>query len=217
MNTSELISYLHELEANNNKTWFDANRPRYEVLRSEYTTLIQNVIMALGEVDPMIAKLNAADSLFRINRDIRFSADKTPYKTRFSAKLSPLGKEMGIPGYYTQINAEGELVCGAGVFALTPKQLSSLRTYIANHVGEFTSLLNDLQPTFGDLKGEALKNVPREYPANHPAGEYLKHKGFVLHSTETIKDVPQKDLVKYISEQLSALYPFVEFLRAGIE
>ena len=120
MSVAELAQYLTGLTANNNKEWFEAHRSEYTALRAEFTDFVADVIAQTAAFDSSVAHVDAKEALFRINRDLRFSKDKSPYKTTFSASFGPGGRLRGGPGYYLQIDASGELHHGAGLYQPVP-------------------------------------------------------------------------------------------------
>ena len=122
--TSPLLGYLQGLAENNNKAWFEEHRGEYQGLRQEFTSLVGEILARLAVVDPAVEHLRPADCLFRINRDVRFSRDKSPYKTQFSALFCPQGRNVNLPSYYFHVAANGEeggeLLAGGGMYAPEP-------------------------------------------------------------------------------------------------
>jgi uncharacterized protein (TIGR02453 family) len=118
MHTRDLIRFLAELEENNNRAWFVMNKPRYDILRAEFLELTTQLIADISKFDPAIAACNPKKALFRINRDIRFSHDKSPYKTHFSAAITASGlkkpSQGGGPAYYFHIDGSGTLLVAGG-------------------------------------------------------------------------------------------------------
>ena len=123
MNASALVSFLQELADNNNKAWFDAHRSQYQALRQEFTDLVGKVIAGIGAVDEAVLELDLAKCMFRINRDVRFSRDKSPYKTQFSAAIGPQGRSTNLPAYYFQIDAAGNLFLGLALYLVETPEL----------------------------------------------------------------------------------------------
>ncbi|HEX5323649.1 MAG TPA: DUF2461 domain-containing protein [Capsulimonadaceae bacterium] len=215
MFTVELVGYLEELRAHNNKLWFEENRARYDELRSHFTEQVDRIIAASSKFDADLSGIDTRSALFRINRDIRFSKDKSPYKTTFSAALSPGKKEGGRPGYYLCIDADGELLVGAGVHEPPAPQLQTFRRGIANSGKKLEAILAGprLQKSFGALEGERLKNVPRDFPTDHSYAEYLKHKSFTVSRSEPVTKISDDTFAPHISDLFAAAYPLVRFLR----
>jgi uncharacterized protein (TIGR02453 family) len=177
----ELAGYLSELAANNNKPWFETNRDRYQHLRSQFTDLVQEVILALGEFDEDVQGLAAGNALFRIHRDVRFSKDKTPYKTTFSASISRQGR-IGGPGYYFQLDGQEQLISAVGIYAPTPEQLAQIRRFIASRPARLTEVLEDpaFRAAFSQIGLDPLKRPPKGYDENTPHMEYIKLRHFIV-------------------------------------
>ena len=124
MDFAALIAFLAELSENNAKPWFDEHRPTYERLRDEWIAFVGQVIDGISQFDPSVGIVSPKDALFRINRDIRFSKDKRPYKTTFSAAICPQGRTSGQPAYYFQVAETGELMIAGGVYMPEPATLA---------------------------------------------------------------------------------------------
>lgn len=218
MFTADLVSYLEELRANNNKPWFEANRRRYEGLRAQFVELVEKIIDRSAKFDPALADLAAKDTLFRINRDIRFSKDKSPYKTTFSAAFSPGKKDSARPGYYLCINADDELLVAAGLHQPPPAELLKVRQAIAANGQKLESIVSEpaFRKIFGELEGEKLKTMPREFPAEHPYAAYLRHRDFTVGSTEQASSIADDTLAAHIAGVFGQAYPLIRFLREAV-
>lgn len=211
-------AYLKKLNRHNSKDWFDAHRAEFDDARAEFTELVQDVIVGIGKFDKEIGGLDAKKSLFRINRDIRFSKDKTPYKTNFAADMSPGGKQSSRPGYYLSARP-GEYYLAGGTYMPTPEQLASIRQEIDYNFKEFQKILSDkkFKKYFGGIADEGrLVNPPKGYEKDNPAIEILKNKHFIL-----VHEVPEKialspKFAKYASEVFKAMHPFILFLRRAV-
>jgi uncharacterized protein (TIGR02453 family) len=163
--TQDYLEYFKELAPNNNKEWFDTNRKRYEnVVREPFKIFISELIRELAKRDSEI-QIEAKDAIFRINRDIRFSKDKTPYKLNNSAIISKEGrKNKNYPGIYIELSPEKFSFYG-GIFMPDTKQIHKIRTYIAQNLKEFSILLNDkvFENNFGEMHGDKNKRIPVEF------------------------------------------------------
>ncbi len=187
MHLPALFSYLQGLRENNNKAWFVMNKPAYDILRPEFIALVGEVVAGLVRHDPTIAGVDPKKALFRIHRDIRFSNDKTPYKTRFSASIAgPAAKHSG-PMYYLSIDADGILHVGAGCWSPAPDVLARLRRYVVDDPERLAKALNrrKLRATFGGLSAEdKLARLPKGYDPKAPGverwGDHVRHKSFVV-------------------------------------
>jgi uncharacterized protein (TIGR02453 family) len=161
----DFLDFFIELAPNNNKDWFDLNRKRYEnSVKEPFKKFVNHIISKLAEIDPTFKELEAKDCIFRINRDIRFSKDKQPYKMQVSAVVSPLGKKSkAINGVYFELGPEHLRVYG-GVYEIDKDDLLTVREGIAENIAEFQKTYNNplFVKTFGELKGEKNKIIPKE-------------------------------------------------------
>src|SRR5438445_10021523 len=139
MHIRDLTRFLAELSENNNRAWFVMNKPRYDILRAEFLELVIRLIAEITRFDPAVAACNPKKALFRINRDLRFSHDKDPYKTTFSAAITASGlkrpSQGGGPMYYFHVNADGMLLIAAGEYIPPADRLRAIRQQI---VGDST-------------------------------------------------------------------------------
>lgn len=215
-----MVQFLSQLAANNNKPWFDAHKSEYVGLRRGFTEAIQQVIFRVGEVDPSLDGLRAEETLFRIYRDVRFSKDKTPYKTVFSASICPAGKASGLPTYYVQVNEVGEMLTAAGVYMPEPATANLIRRAIVEDPKRVEHILSDtrLRGAFlQGLSGESLKRAPKGFEEGDPHIDLVKLKNFVLWSEQAIPDGwTEADLVEGVSAKFCAAAPWVGFLRDAL-
>lgn len=179
-----VLSFLKKLNKNNNRDWFKANKDQYDSARGEFIATVDKFIRGTSRFDPDMAGTNAEDCVFRIYRDIRFSKDKTPYKTAFGASMQPGGRGGGIPGYYLHVSP-GEIFLAGGAYNPPPAELKKIREAIAGDLKGFKKIVEakKFKDTFGELSGEQLKTAPKGYPKDHEAIEYLRYKGFVAYKT----------------------------------
>jgi len=218
MDYSKLIKFLSELSKNNNKEWFDAHRTEYKTLRSDFENVVRDLILGIGEFDSKIKLTDPKKALFRINRDIRFSKDKSPYKTQFSAGISNLNKNTGFPEYYFHIDKDGIMVCGGGMWAPNPEQLKSIRDHIVQQPEALEDIVYDKKfaDYFGDIGGESLVRVPRGYEETNPLVKYIKLKGFTIGKDFNLNKGKVKDPIKQALEVFKNMYPFMEWLREAV-
>jgi uncharacterized protein (TIGR02453 family) len=217
----ETLDFLTNLAANNNKPWFDANRPAYDAAKTDFLNLLTDVIAGLGTVDPEIATANLLPKscIFRINRDVRFSKDKAPYKSNFGAWFNTGGKNSSSAGYYLHISPEESFVAG-GMYMPEPAVLNRIRQEIDYNLPAFEAMLTDPKFTayFSELSREnALSRPPKGYEADNPAIEYLKLKGFVAIYYLPVKLLTQNKLTDEITGAFGGLQPLVAFLNRGLE
>ncbi len=160
----DFLNFFIELASNNHKDWFDENRKRYEKsVKKPFENFVNALIFEIQKDDPSI-QIKAKDAIFRINRDIRFSKDKTPYKMDRTAAISPKGrKDHSDPGFYVSLGPE-KLMVGGGAYFLPPETLLKVRNYIMANPMEFESTINDkrFKSTYGALKGDENKRLPNK-------------------------------------------------------
>lgn len=219
MISKSIFVFLNELKENNTKQWFDENRDRYQMLRGEFVDFINGLIAEIGLFDKEIGPVSAKDCIFRINRDIRFSSDKSPYKTNFGAFMAKGGRNSGNAGYYIHLEP-GNCFLAGGIYMPSPPVLKSLRKSIYDHFDEFMKMLSEpsFKKHFGhELWGEQLKTVPQGYPKDFPGINYLRFKQFTV-----LKNIPDSLYLKpgYVNEVLQAfraMAPFNAFLNHAVK
>ena len=217
----QTLKFLSQLKKNNNKPWFDAHRAQYEAARIDFTNFIQLVIDALQKTDTTITGITAKDSQFRINRDIRFSKDKRPYKENFGAFIARGGKKSIYAGYYFHL-APGNSFAGGGLWQPEPANLKKVRQEIDYNWEEFQSIVKNktFKKTFGDLyKGEdmSLKRMPKGYEEDHPAIGYLKLQSLIAETTFTDDELTKGTLHKKTLSAFQALQPLLNFINRSLE
>lgn len=162
--TKDYNKFFKELAANNNKEWFDQNRKRYEKsVKEPFKAFVQELIDQMAKIDPAV-QIQPKDAIFRINRDIRFSKDKTPYKTNLSAIIGPKGKkDKTYPGMYVEMGPADVRIYG-GVYMLERDQLQNIRETIANDLKGFDKVISgkEFKEKYGEIHGEKMKRLPKE-------------------------------------------------------
>lgn len=218
---SHTLEFLRELKANNNKEWFDANRKRYEKVKSDYLALAADLLESMKKIDPALEMLTAKDCIFRINRDIRFSANKSPYKTNLGIVLQPGGKRMSRAAYYFHIE-EGASFAGGGLWMPESALLLKVRKEIHYFFPDLTEILEkpDFKKYYGALdieEGQKLSRPPKGFEADDPAIEFIKLKSFTTSAPISDDLLTSKNLVENISVRLEALKPFIQFINRGLD
>ena len=215
------IKFLKDLSKNNNKPWFEANRKKYEEAKADFATFIQTVIDKHGKKDEGIAHLKAKDCMFRINRDVRFSKDKSPYKNNMGAYMNKEGKKSILGGYYFHCEP-GRSFVGGGLWMPMPPELSKVRQEIDYNLDAFKKIIGSkkFKPIYGDLSRDAeyvLSRVPKGYEADNPAADYLKLKSFVAMTSLKDSDLVSKDLTKKVLDAFETLQPMLKFINESIK
>jgi len=214
--TSDFITFFKELEKNNSKEWFDANRKRYEATaKKPFEQFIGELIERVHQDDQSV-DITPRDAILRINRDIRFSKDKSPYQTYMAAIISPGGKkDKSIPGLYIQFNAEEIRIYGGAHF-LDKEQLHRVRTAIAADPDGFSRLINApvFKNKFGEILGEKHKRVPAEFASVAETQPLIANKQFYFFAKfETRKYLLDENLLETVMEYYYACKDVNHFLR----
>ncbi|MGZ3862343.1 MAG: DUF2461 domain-containing protein [Bacteroidia bacterium] len=207
--------FLKKLKKNNNKEWFDKNRTVYEEAKAEFSEIVQDVLNRVAKFDKSMAGMEAKKTLFRINRDIRFSKNKDPYKTNFGSNMSPGGKKSLLAGYYLHMEP-GKCFLAGGCYMPEPAQLAAIRQEIDYDFKNFKKILEqkDFKKYFGGLSDEEkLVNPPKGYDKENPAVEYIKYKHFIAYHEVPDKIVMSPKFPQYAADVFKAMYPFIVFLR----
>ena len=216
MLSKDTLQFMADLKANNNRDWFLDNKKRYEIVKKDYHQLIASLLEALKPHDPSLEMLEVKDCTFRINRDVRFSKDKSPYKTNLGIWISAGAKHTEASGYYLHIE-NGSCFVGGGLYCPQPEQLQKIRKEIHFFYDDLLEIVNDptFQSTYQNLnrdENSTLKNPPKGYDKEDPAIEFLKLKSFTATQKFDSKLVTQKDFVPMITEKMLTLKPFNNFI-----
>lgn len=217
--TPEFNKFFVELAPNNNKDWFDANRDRYEkFVKEPFKKFTEEMILGIAKADPTV-KIPAKDAIFRINRDIRFSKDKYPYKMHMAAAISRAGKkDPDVCGFYFQLNPEGIQIC-QGAYFIEPATLASLRYYLAVHSKKFSTLqkAKKFVDAYGEVVGDGNSRIPKELKSAAEKEPLLLHKNFYWGAQLPVKLITSMDLLKILLEHYKAGKALADFLDAGMK
>ncbi|MCR4031036.1 MULTISPECIES: DUF2461 domain-containing protein [Flavobacterium] len=221
MLTKESLQFLDDLRKNNNREWFQENKKRYEVFKKDYHQLVSDFLDETKPLDPSLELLEVKNCTFRINRDIRFSKDKSPYKAHLGVWMSTGAKGANRAGYYVHIEKGASFIAG-GFYSPEAEDLKKVRKEIAFFYDDLQEILNDknFKKEFGNLdinENNSLKSMPRGYEKDHPAIEYLKLKSFTATQVYNVSEVLEKDFVKKMSQKLIALKPLNDFINRALE
>jgi len=214
------IEFLKELKSNNSKSWFDQNRKRYDKMKSDYISLAGRILEQMKDIDPSLDMVTAKDCIFRINRDVRFSADKSPYKTNLGIALHPGGKKFNLAAYYLHIEP-GQSFIGGGLWMPEAPLLSKVRKEIHYFYHDLVDILNNplYKKTFGSLDvedGQKLTRPPKGYKAEDPAIEFLKLKSFTASTPLPDEMLTSDKLVGHIIDTFTILKPLIGFINRGL-
>lgn len=215
-----LISFLRELDQNNHKAWFDEHRASYEKAKAINLELAAELIAAIGKWDENISMLQPKDCVFRINRDVRFSKNKAPYKNNMSVYLAPGGKKAERAGYYIHLQPGASFVAG-GFYQPNAEVLAKIRQEIDYNLEEWESILQKKSFRNAFPKGldrsDALKKAPRGYESDHPGLAYLQLKSFVAQQPISDEAVWAKSFVPDVIKYFQTLSPFLAFLNRAVD
>jgi uncharacterized protein (TIGR02453 family) len=208
--------FFIELAKNNHKDWFDLNWERYyDEVKKPFEALVSELISQIRKIEDL-GQIETKDCVFRINRDIRFSKDKTPYKLHLSAAISKYGKkDFENPGFYFEIGAE-HINIYSGIYQPSKTSLNSIRNYISNNHSELDKILANpkFKTIFGSIKGETTKRLPSEINNSHPL---LFNKQFYIHHQIETLTLIDKDIVEYLIYIFKTAQPINNYLKKAVD
>lgn len=214
----EILEFLSELSKNNSKEWFDKNRIRYQELRESFIDQTAEMINEISIFDGSVRFENPRKSIFRINRDIRFSKNKSPYKTNFGAFIVPEGKKSGNAGYYFHLEPDNCFVAG-GIYRPQASELKKIRWAIFENAEEYIKIIEnkEFKNTFGEIVGDKLKNPPRGFDKNFEHIDLLKYKDFTMIKHLKKKELASKNFISEMGRYFSKMFEYNQFLNKAIK
>lgn len=218
----DIFHFLNELQQHNERPWFQAHKQEFIAAQERFCQKIDELIAAISLFDAGISHLQAKDCIYRIYRDVRFSADKSPYKTHFGAFICPGGKKSGYSGYYLHLSLAApdkdyphSCFLAAGDYLCAPEVLKILREDIAAGQGDFDAIVK-AAPDFYIESSNALKRMPKGYNEDESYASYLKLKNFCLiHPFEPSRAM-QDDFIPYIADLCRQAKPFLDYINRAI-
>ena len=214
----DFLDFFKELAGNNNKDWFDENRKRYEKeVKDPFKAFVSDAIQTIAKMNPEI-QVEPKDCIFRINRDIRFSKDKTPYKTYVSAVISKGGKkDRTNPGLYMELTPEHFRIY-SGMYVLDKEDLLATREYIVENQKEFEKLISDKKfaNTFGEIHGSKNKILPKHLKQHGEDIPLLYNKNWYYFASYDPKTILKDDLMKMIKDHYQIAKPLGDFFTKAI-
>lgn len=209
------LNFLSDLKLNNDRDWFNKNRKRYDDAKENFESFVQAIINEIVTFDPIMKGLEAKNCTYRINRDIRFSPDKTIYKTHLGAFIVRGGKRNGdkFAGYYVHIEPGNSMIAGGAYMPPSP-WLKAIREKIYEQGDRLLNILSDKEfiKYFGEIEGEKLKSAPKGYPKDHPYIELLRLKSFLAAKIISDKEIVNKDCFELFVSASKAMKPLNDFL-----
>ncbi len=221
MLSQKTLQFLYDLKQNNNREWFKQNIDRYESAKTDYLEFAQELLVRMKAIDVSLVNLNPKDCIFRIYRDMRFSQDKTPYKTHLGIVFSKDRKKSQTAAYYIHIEESGSFIAG-GVHNPPPETLKKIRLEISNFYDDFTHIIknNEFKTRFTDLyrdKNILLKRPPQGFYEDNKAIEYIKLKSFEVVKEFDTSYTTTKKGVDFIVENLTYIKPLNDFLNRAFD
>ena len=213
VNLEPVLTFLNDISNHNNKTWFDQNRQAYETAKAEFERFVDLLIDEFRVPDDL-QDLSAKDCVSRIYRDIRFSKDKSPYKTNMWATIAPGGKKATRMGYHFAIQPQGRSMIASGMWEPSTEQLIRFRQAIDHNAAEFKHIISDkaFLEYFGGIEGEKLKTAPQGYDRAHPEIELLQYKQILVSHRFTDEQVLADDFLEQVAAGCRMLRPIVDYL-----
>ncbi len=221
MLTDATLAFLRDLKANNNRGWFGEHKPEYQHAYGEMLETVVQLLAGISGFDGDIATshIDPKSCIMRINRDIRFSKEKSPYKTNFFAFINKGGRKSPWGGYYLHLEPEGSFA-GGGIYMPEAVVLEQTRREIDDHFGEWQAILADkaftAQFPAGALPSGKLIRPPKGYESSNPAVEYLKFKGYYTQRFFADHEVTDPGFVDELSHVFRAVSPMVHFLNRAL-
>ena len=220
MTIQYLLDFLSDLAKNNNREWFAENKNRYDICKTYFENISKQLILEIAAFDEDIKHVEAKDCVFRIYRDIRFSTDKTPYKTHFGVYIASAGgRKSQRGGYYLHLDPAGCFIA-VGVWCPPPNILKALRQSVCDNIDELNEIRNEASfstyfKTF--FEEDKLKKVPAGFPRDFPEPELLKLKHYMVEHKLNDYILNAPDLVSRLGEIARAGYPLNKFLNYTVD
>ena len=211
--TKPTFTFLTELVDNNHREWFHANRSRYDAAKAELCGVVERVLTGMSAFEPL-ANTAVRDCIFRINRDIRFSKDKAPYKSNLAFAIGPGGRHSGRIDYYVQIQPGNKSFLGAGMWQPTPANLAKFRQEIDYNVQELKDIIeaDQFRAYFPEVSGESMKTTPKGYSADHPEIDLLRRKELFFIHRYTDKEVIKVNFADEVIRGCQLIKPYCDLL-----
>ncbi len=213
------LDFLSDLAENNHKAWMDENKERYQHAKQQVIELVEKIIQKTASFAPELAEIEPKKTIFRINRDIRFSKNKDPYKTNFGVSIVEGGRKTGNPGFYLHLKS-GDSFVGGGIYQPESALLNKIRQEIDYNGKELISIIENT--TFKDTyskpySDDRLKTAPKGYPKDHEYIELLQLKHYVYMKKITDKEIMEKGFVDQVVKNFKTLYPLNQFLSKAMD
>ncbi len=218
MELSLIVKFLSELKQNNNREWFQGNKPRYKQGVQLFEDFLNLVIPAIRKFDPGIGMLNPKECVFRIYRDVRFSKDKSPYKTNFGAFIAKGGRKGSYAGYYIHLEP-GESFLGGGIYMPPAPALKAVRSEIYYNTTAYKEIINkkEFVKYFGEVLGSKLSRPPKDFSKEFEDIDLLKFKDYYVAHKLPDEVILNENLIDYIVPVFRAMLPFNHFINKAVD
>ena len=213
----QVLRFLHALSLHNDKVWFEAHKADYLKAKATVGELAVKLIEGIRAFDDTIGPLSPSDCTYRIYRDVRFSKDKSPYKSHMGVFVNRGGRKSGYNGYYFHVDGNGGHMLAVGNYFTEPRVLKVLREDILLGGGDFRQILEGVAPGFVLDTSESLKKVPKGFPAESPDAEFFKLKNFSLVMDVDDDFILSPDLADRVLAIFRTGKPFVDYVNRAID
>lgn len=217
-NEARILQYLADIKVNNNRDWFYANKDRYDEIRSAFERITENTIASIAAFDPTVANVTVKSTLYRFNRDTRFSMDKSPYKRHMGTYINPKGKKSPHGGYYLHFEP-GNCQIGGGAYCLESPVLRAVRQHIMDRIDEFRDIVESpvFHRLFPIIGNEHLKTMPAGFPRDFAYPQYLRPKNYAVMHPLPDEFFFEQDWLKKAADIFKIMKPFLDFINEPID
>ncbi len=212
-----VMDFLGALKEHNTRDWMQENKKQYQETKAAFEAFVGDLINGIAKFDNSVEGLTAKDCMFRLNRDIRFSKDKSPYKTHYGAAIMEGGRKSPQPTYYIHVEPGKSFVAG-GVYKPEAENIKKIRQEIDYNPAELKKIVEDaaFKKTFGEMTGESLKTAPKGYPKDHPNIELLRMKSFLITRDLQDKEVLNAKFKENVLQLFQQMSPFNQYFAVAM-
>jgi uncharacterized protein (TIGR02453 family) len=210
-----VLDFLSSLQKHNEKAWFDEHRNTYETAKTEFEGLVTHLIAEINDFEDL-GNLAPKDCIMRIYRDIRFSKDKSPYRTSMAASITAGGRKSTRMGYYLHVEPNNHTMVAGGLYMPTSSQITQFRESIAENASEFRDIIGapNFKQYFGSVQGASLKSTPQGYTRDHPEIDLLRMKQVIVMRPFPDDQVLSEEFPTLVVQTCKAMKPFIDYLNA---
>ncbi len=212
-----ILAFLKNLKKNNSREWFQDNKESYEEAKHSFVFITAKLISEISKFDSTVKDIDPESAVFRIYKDVRFSKDKSPYKTNFGAYIAKGGKKSSFPGYYIHIEPNESMAAG-GIYMPPADVLLKLRNFMSENYKEAEKIMKSkkFSEIFPSMYDDRLKTVPKGFSKEHPAAELLKYKSFIFSSMIDDDSVNSEKLTDDVLKKFKVIYEWNRFLQKAV-